>query len=97
MFVFIVWYGCVCVFACLCVFTCVYVCVHVCMHVCARVYLLFVSHLGMVTIPKSLGHGNGEHYKSSRRGSFQMGETTNGHKVHILHYYLLHDFNLAIK
>lgn len=73
--------------ACMGVCTCVYACVD----------LLFISHIGMVTIPKSMGHGNGEHYKSSRRESFQMGEATNGHKVHILHYYLLHDLNPAIK
>ena len=79
---------------CICVCTCVYMCVCMCVRVC--IYT-FVSHLGMVTIPKSVGHGNGEHYKSSRRGSFQMGKATNGHKVHILHYYLLHDLNLAIK
>ena len=72
-------------------------CVHACTCVYACVYLLFVSHLGMVTIPKSMGHGNGEHYKSSRRESFQMGEAAIGHKVHTLHYYLLHEFNVAIK
>ena len=77
-----------------------YVCVHcmvwmcVCTCVCTN---FFVSHLGMVTVPESLGHGNGEHYKSSRRGSFQMGEATNGHKVCALHYYLQHDLNPAIK
>lgn len=28
----------------------------------SRLNLLFISHSGMVTVPKPVGHGNGEHY-----------------------------------
>ena len=39
----------------------------------------------MAAIPKSVGHGDGEHHKSAGRGSIEMGEAINRHQVRSIH------------